>query len=312
MLHIHLFGAFELSTSEGSPVVFGTRTARELLALLLLEPNRGIGKEALADRLWEGGGCPKNPGKALNTEIWRLRRCLEGSAFAGHLRIATGESRVAAGVDDAVAVDMVGFQAALEAIEHPPEHPPAAGPPLAAMTRAGEQLTRIYRGELLSDIPADWCLMMRESARAAYIAAMERLLECEVQAGQWREVVRHALAILRVEPLLEHVFRHLLRGLAGLGDRAAAQRHFAAFERRVQDDLGCQPMPETVALARTIITGPLPPAPPAPPSLVPSPFGPPEIAINYGSLAQQIERAAASLGRIAFALRACADEQKKS
>lgn len=299
MLRIYLFGTFELRASEGPSVVFGTRAARELLALLLVEPNRSIGKEVLADRLWEGGS-PKNLVKALNTEIWRLRRGLERSAFAGHLRITTSESRMAASVDDAVEVDMVAFQAALELIERPAADPPS----LPDLCRAGEELTRAYRGELLSDIPADWCLMMRESARSAYIAAMERLLELEVRAGRWRDVVRHALEILRVEPMLEHVFRHLLRGLSGLGDRAAAQRHFAAFERRMQEDLGCQPMPETVALARSILAGP------APGEAFPGPA--PDLAVNYGSLAQQMERAAASLGRIASALRACADDKKKS
>lgn len=297
MLRIHLFGAFELWAAQGPAVVFGTRAARELLALLLLEPGRVVGREVLADRLWEGGACPKNPAKALNTEVWRLRRCLSQTAFDGHLRIVTSESGIAACVDGAVEIDMLGFRAALEAIERPAEG--EAG--LAAAIAAGERLTRIYRGELLADIPADWCLMARESARSAYIAAMERLLELEVADDRWREVVRHALEILRVEPLLEHVFRHLLRGLSGLGDRAAAQRHFAAFERRVLEDLGCEPMPETTALARRILAGPASAAAP----------GPALAAIDYGSLAQQLERAASSLGRIAHALRACTSDDKK-
>ncbi len=114
-------------------------------------------------------------------------------------------------------------------------------------------------GELLSvfdvsDMPefAEWLGFQRERTREERfetIAARAERLEADGRLGEALDLARSALPL---DPFSEVGHRRVMRLAYLTGDRAAALEGYRRFERRLADEFGLRPLPETSALARNI------------------------------------------------------------
>lgn len=114
----------------------------------------------------------------------------------------------------------------------------------------------LYQGAALDGLPPpdcggfeDWIALEREALRDAWRDAAYRSAQAWVDRGEAGRAVDTLQRLLDDDPLAEDVMQAYLRGAAAAGRRAAALRLFARFARRLQDELGLEPLPETVALA---------------------------------------------------------------
>jgi DNA-binding SARP family transcriptional activator len=119
----------------------------------------------------------------------------------------------------------------------------AAGDP-ASLARA----VAVYRGDLCEGLYDEWVLGQRERFRSRYVEALERLARVHRGRGEPSLALGYVKRVLHAEPWREDVVRRAIRLRLELGDRGGAIAEFEAFARRLRDDFGAEPMPETLAL----------------------------------------------------------------
>jgi DNA-binding SARP family transcriptional activator/pimeloyl-ACP methyl ester carboxylesterase len=118
-----------------------------------------------------------------------------------------------------------------------------------------ERACRQYSGDFLEgfspgDCPQfeEWAFFRREALRGRAIQALERVVHDRHAAGDYAAAAAHAGRLVQLDPLSEVYGRHLIRNLLLSGDRATAERHFAALTQRLRDALDVSPETETRAL----------------------------------------------------------------
>lgn len=118
---------------------------------------------------------------------------------------------------------------------------------------------RLYEGELLSgfyldDAPRfnEWLLLEREHLRQRVAAAYRQV--CLAYAGQeaWPKGIEAARRWLMLDELDEPALRHLLQLLAASGQVEVALQQYETSRLRLWAELGVEPEPETVQLARRL------------------------------------------------------------
>lgn len=117
----------------------------------------------------------------------------------------------------------------------------------------------LYQGPLLDGLPPpgcggfeDWVAMEREAMRDAWRDAAHRGALALAEHGRTDQAVDSFQRLLDDDPLAEDVVQAYLRSAGAAGKRSAALRTFARFARRLEDELGLAPMPETVALVEAL------------------------------------------------------------
>ena len=203
------------------------RKTAALLAFLALEGPSS--RSRLAGLLWPESG-EERARANLRQLLRRLRTATNDDLLdtSDHLRLAAE-----------VEVDVLQLQA-------------------LAVTEAGVQVTD-FPGELLAGHDFDDCPELLEwlSAQRERLAALRReLLEEEVGRREAERdhqgALRLAERLLELDPLSEGSYRKLMRLHYLAGDRAAALNTFRRCQETLEQELGVEPLPETVALAREI------------------------------------------------------------
>jgi predicted ATPase/DNA-binding SARP family transcriptional activator len=130
------------------------------------------------------------------------------------------------------------------------------------------EAVNLYAGDLLPSVYEDWIFVERERLRDLFFSALSRLIEQSRRRHNLPQAIAYAQQVLNHDPVREDVVRDLMVLRYELGDRAGAFQEYRQFERRLLEELGVSPMPETVALYRSIAEGQLArsPAPPSPTS----------------------------------------------
>ncbi len=245
-LRIRLFGGFRLSVGDAPLPRIATQKARSLLAYLVLNRDRSLHRDVLCGALW-GEQSDAEARKALRSALWRIRSVLEPEkADRGAFLRIEGDEVAFPGTADAW-VDTAEFEACVSGIT-----PNLDGElPTGQLERLNRAVT-LYRGDLLDGMYDDWCFPHREHLRMAHLTAQERLLAHYQARGQWLAALSVGREILRSDALREHVHRRLMVCHVSMGDRPSALRQFEHYRELVREELGVEPLPETMELYRWI------------------------------------------------------------
>jgi DNA-binding SARP family transcriptional activator len=221
----------------------GSRKARTLLRLLALGRGRFVPVDALVDCLW-GDQLPTSPADQLSVLMSRLRAAL------GRERFERGDAGYRLHYDWLDADELTDIVAELE-LRLGAGNAAAA----AAAARAGLSL---IRGEVsAATASGDWA--------TAEIAALARLVAharrtaalAFAASGNWHAAADLAAEALGRDPFDEEALRLLMRWNVSAGRDASALAAYAETRRRLADDLGVGPAPETEALHTAILRGEL-------------------------------------------------------
>ncbi|HEV3504311.1 MAG TPA: AAA family ATPase, partial [Actinomycetes bacterium] len=145
---------------------------------------------------------------------------------------------------------------------HAPEDAcPACVAPLAAAAR-------LHRGDFLAGFSLrdstsfdDWQYFQAERLRRELAGTLERLATAQIGQRHWDDAVDAARRWLALDPLHEPAHRQLMRIYTWSGRRGAALRQFQACQRVLEEELGVEPLEETVAVHEAIQANRLPPPP---------------------------------------------------
>jgi DNA-binding SARP family transcriptional activator len=247
-LRLELLGGFRILTDSRFAGRAPSARQQELIAFLILHARRApVPRQRIAGSLWP----ESNDAQALTNlrrELHHLREAwpsLEALIDVG--------SRTLAWRDDAgVTVDLVAFEQ-------------AADRGLSGDRAALLDAARMYQGDLLPDVTAEWIETDREQLRQRAKSVLSRLVAALERERAYGDAIEHAQQLSRLDPLEEQAWCTLMRCHARRGDRATALHLYQQWTALLKRELGAQPSAATRATYREILDlGETPPSP-APP-----------------------------------------------
>ena len=236
-----LLGPVEL-WSAGRKVELRRRQERLLLAVLLLEPGKGVPPERLVELLWPEEQ-PGNPKRALQVYVSRLRAVLA----------AEDPETTLAGGPQGYAIDVPPGRTDVELF---------AG--LVNQARSATDLEQrrkllvdalaLWRGPALSDVASEdvrrrLCGGLDESRWAA----LELRLATELEMGNHQQLLPELAELTAAEPTREKIAVTRMLALYRSGRQADALAVYAALARHLDEELGLEPGPETRDLQTAIL-----------------------------------------------------------
>ncbi len=229
---IRLFGHADVSVA-GAPVKFAKRaTTLAMLALVILRRGAPISRESLAYTLF--------PEADESSALADLRRYLYLASKALPSRedepwLIVDADTVRWNDASGAFVDVVAFES------------------LAADPHTQAAAIDLYAGDLLEDVYDDWVVAERERLRNRYLAILGESLERARAARDFPAAIAHAKRVLAADPWREDTLRALVAIRYESGDTAGALAEYENFSKRLRDELGVAPMPETVAVRASIL-----------------------------------------------------------
>ncbi len=233
-LEVRLLGA-PLLTWGGAPLAVASRKEAALLYHLALRPD-GVAKSAAADLLW-------------------------GPGHRGNLRVALHHVRRLPGAeawlidDDPVAIrtatDVARFQNAVG------EDPEAALDVWSDLPEGQPARAWLLHGLDVPGAPEfmDWVELERERWAAAWADAVLRASDRAEQEARYADAARWSRRLLSDDPLHETAARALMRVSWLMGDRDGALAAFERCRRALAQELGLEPLEETLALLARVRAG---------------------------------------------------------
>jgi len=267
-LAITCFGHFEVRR-QGTPIVLcSSRSGQSILRYLVARPGRYATSDTLQALFWPEDE-PVVAQRKLHIAISALRRSLhddlssegQGLAFiVPRTRLATAPTSgsyilykngmyslnpvvaIRTDVDEFLCCYQAGQQGGVEKV------------PLY------EKAYLLYKGPFLAeDMYADWSFLQREQLSKVHVAMCRVLTDFYRKLHRYEDAAKWATAILQENRCDEAAHRQLIQVYAAQGRRSEALQQYQRCERILREELGVQPLPETMLLFSALLANePLP------------------------------------------------------
>lgn len=243
---VALLGRLVVAVGGREQPGFDGRRVQELLTYLVVNHDRQLTREAIADRLWRDGRGERR--KQLRHTVWQLQHALGAAGLERLLRVDAEWMSIVP--TQGVSVDVLRIEAAAQRTHG------VAGAYLK--DRAACELRTavgLYCGDLLPTCYEDWCLIERERYRAIYLAMLDKLIGYAESCGRYEDGLSFGELVLRHDRASERTHRLMMRLRCLAGDRTGALRQFDLCAQTLDEELGVHPSPSTFALADMIRRG---------------------------------------------------------
>lgn len=233
-LRIYLLGQPRFEAA-GTPYRFtAPPKALPLLALLVLRRVSPVPREKIAFTIWEDE--TEDDARAnLRRHIYHLQRALPPPPRASSPWIVSEGDAIQWNPESGASTDIDDFER------------------LASNERERAAAVELYGGDLLEGSYDEWLFADRDRLRNLYHSILaELVVECRGRRDLQR-AAGYAQRILNSDPWREDAVRHLMAVRYESGDRAGAIAAYQQFDRRLRDEMGVDPMQDTVALRDLIM-----------------------------------------------------------
>jgi predicted ATPase/DNA-binding SARP family transcriptional activator len=221
-----------------APEAWGSAKPRELLLFLLTHPE-GCTKDQVGLALWPDASSAQLR-SSFHTTMHRLRRVLAGEdwiAFAG--------DRYRLSVPGGMQFDAELFQRTItDALR---------GSRAAVQVDGLATALTLYRGGFLEGEPVgDWHMEVRQRLQRLYLEGLTALGGALLDAAEWAQAKDVFQRLIQADDLDESAYKHLMLCHAHLGERGQALRLFQRLSVILDEELGIQPEPQTLALIQQL------------------------------------------------------------
>ena len=245
ILRIQILGLFQVWRQQ-ELLTMPTQKSKALFQILLVEPGQLVSKDQILEYLW-----PDLPLRKAQNNLWvtvsQLRRVLqpnlqprEPSAYIDK----QGEG-YCFNIKSDYWLDGDAFAAHLAAAQSATD--------LTARISAWEAARKLYKGDYLGDeLYAEWAQFPRMQWKRRYEQLMVNLAVAYRQNGRYQQAITLCHEILTMDNVNETAGRLLMSCHTALGERTTALKIYADLVDALQNEIGVDPMPETVELASQI------------------------------------------------------------
>ena len=234
---------------DGTLLGLGGAQQRAVLAFLLVERDRAVSVEQIADALWREHP-PPGFAATIQSYVFRLREVLEPGRRRGEhpgiLVTEAGGYRLDA---DPGAVDVDVFQRLLES----GERSLLAGRPAEGAEALARALA-LWRGSVLADLGGyDFVSHLARRLEELRLRALESRFEADLALGRHASVIAELTSLTESYPLRERLQAQRLLALYRAGRQADALDAFREVRAQMMDELAVEPGSELVDLHQRIL-----------------------------------------------------------
>jgi len=215
----------------------GSIKHRMLLAKLLLHANQVVSTDELIEAVW-GEEPPPTVRQSLQNHVASLRKAIETSNGSAPPRmLLTRDPGYLLNVDPEQ-LDLHRFQR----LDRSGREALTAGDPATAADLLRQALA-LWRGPALADVAASTGIVWPEliGVEELQLAAVEARIEADLALGRHRELVAELEALVRLQPLREHLHGQLMLALYRSGRQADALAAYRAARKTLVNELGIEP-----------------------------------------------------------------------
>jgi DNA-binding SARP family transcriptional activator len=245
-LTLNLLGDPMLVSGNG-PVALSP-SATMLCAYLALAPREGRARSVVAAHLF--ADCSESAARRrLNTALWRLKSEVRSSVGIDLVHSDGGRS---VGLSSAIEVTIDA--AIFEELVTPVLRVSAADMTEAEAARLESAVT-LHRGQLVEPCHDEWVLSYRNRIENLYLTALDYLVQYYGARTEVGAVAKYGELALDLEPLREDLHRHLMSAYGAAGRDDLVERQFERCRMVLLEELGADPMPETIATYARLTRG---------------------------------------------------------
>lgn len=240
-MEYRILGPLEVR-QQGQALALGGTKQRALLAILLIQANKVLAVDRLAELLW-GDDPPATAAHAIEVYVSQLRRTLEPNG-APYRMLLTNPAGYSLRIDPAE-LDAIQFQSLVARAEQlSPEKA------LAQLDRA----LALWRGAALADFAAEH-FALSEAARLneLRVHATEERIDAALALGSHATLIGELVSLTSEHPLRERLCGQLMLALYRSGRQAEASDVYQRTRERLVEEQGMEPGPELQALLRRIL-----------------------------------------------------------
>ena len=236
-LRYEILGPLRLGQVQGQPL--RASKPRQLLATLLLHPNRFVSTDLIADALWEGSP-PRSATANIRTYVRALRGVLQEAGLPAPIDTSAAGYSIEVGVDE---LDSSLFESLLAEGGHLRD----AGEARQAM----QVLSRAYslwRGHPLEDLAVSsaWEGSIGR-LEAQYRSLVDGLLDLRLEHGDPAGAAVLLSGRITEDPYDEQLWRRLVDTLLAAGRTGEARAAYAKAVKTLADELDVEPGPDLEA-----------------------------------------------------------------
>jgi DNA-binding SARP family transcriptional activator len=225
----------------------GGRHTRLLLALFVIERERSLPREELAEALW-GSALTASWEAALRGVVAQVRRLFTKAGLDSQTTLTHSLGCYHVRLPGSTVVDIELASEALETAElalRRSDANGAWGPALAAAT--------VARRPFLLGEEGRWVDRQRSRLQSLLVRALQALSESRLRRGELQLALAAAEEAAGLAPYHESAYRQLMQAHAAAGNRAEALLHYERCRELLADQLGVDPSPETQSLYRGLL-----------------------------------------------------------
>jgi predicted ATPase/DNA-binding SARP family transcriptional activator len=243
-LRVQLLGGFRLTSGETPVQAVDSAAQQTLLSILVLHRDAPRPRQQVAFHLWPDS--PEAQAQAnLRTLLVRLRRGWpDFDRF-----VETTPRTISWRPEAAFSLDVADFEEAVRQAEALIRSDADAQTARANL----EVAVHLYRGDLLPGCYDDWILPERERLRQLFLGAIRNLIQLLERQRDFTAAIRHAHALLQLDPLEETSYHQLMRLHALRGDRASLVRIFDTCATVLQRELSVEPSLTTRGIYESLL-----------------------------------------------------------
>ncbi len=244
LYRVRLFGApavLQVGADGELEVSWKLRRSFQVLAFLASSPNLRAGREDLEEAVWPADG-ERTIDRNFHPTLSHLRRALERQergAMPPPLLFRGGTYRLNPDIE--WEIDLQEFNRRL-----------AEG---RELTGTGEEQAAadswrrawsLYRGPFMHGHYEAWAMTRREEYQQIYVDLLRDLGDLAMRLEQGESALDAYRAVLLEDPLQERTHLAVMRLYAGMGRRDLVRRQYERLCTLLLDELGVEPLPETV------------------------------------------------------------------
>jgi DNA-binding SARP family transcriptional activator len=241
---VRLFGGplvFQMGAEGEREVGWKLRRSFQVLAFLAASPDLQASRDDLEEAVWPADG-ERTIDRNFHPTLSHLRRALDPGrrgTLPPPLLLRGGIYRLNPEID--WEIDLQEFNRRLaEGREL------AAGGDERAAADTWQRAWRLYHGPFLHGYYEAWVVARREELQQAYLELLRDVGDLAVRLERTEDAVDAYRSLLLEDPLQERTHLAVMRLYAGQGRRDLVRRQYERLCTLLLDELGVEPLPETV------------------------------------------------------------------
>jgi ATP/maltotriose-dependent transcriptional regulator MalT/DNA-binding SARP family transcriptional activator len=250
-LTINMLGPIEVLREQGrklAPDAWTLSRALRILSFIASRHNHRATKDAIVETFW-----PDTRLEDIDKNFWPtisyIRRALNSSQEVKKNFIRYRESAYFFNPEFNYWLDTEEFERVI-ALAHERRRE-GDSEAFAAAARRGIEL---YRGEFLEENYDNWVEEPRAYYQSMYFATLKELADHHYRAEEFEPSITYCKMILNRDPYREDVHRQLIDSYARVGNRAAVREQYENLKTLLREELGLDPLPETVATYKKLMS----------------------------------------------------------